>query len=84
MLIIVAIMAILEKKWVLVVAIAAIMAILKHAQFMVTANVAIMAILKIILLTPYAHNCCNYGNSDKTKWILVFAIVAIMAILKHA
>ena len=72
------------KKWILVVAIAAIMAILKHAQFMVTAIVAIMAILKIILLTPYAHNCCNYGNSDKTKWILVVAIVAIMAILKHA
>ena len=73
-----------KKKWILVVAIVAIMAILKHAQFMVTAIVAIMAILKIILLTPYAHNCCNYGNSDKTKWVLVVAIVAIMAILKHA
>ena len=48
-------------------AIAAIMAILKHAQFIVTAIVAIMAILKIILLTTYAHNCCNYGNSEKKK-----------------
>ena len=71
-----------KSKWILVVAIVAIMAILKHAQFMVTSIVAITAILKIILLTPYAHNCCNYGTFEKSKWILVVAIVAIMAILK--
>ena len=65
--------------------IVAIMAILKRSHwFLMIAIVAIMAILKITLLTPYAHNCCNYGNSEKSKWILVVAIVAIIAILRHA
>ena len=36
-------------------------------------------------MTPSDRNCCNYGNSGKKKkWILVVAIAAIMAILKHA